>query len=277
MSIKTTRSLLRCDSLAENSACMKIGQFEIRQYKEDIEGSEYEFRDYVRCEAPNIGATVLANKVFHFTRDFWAFSNPADIPANRWFQVDSYVQLATMQTTLEDLRGGYAEISRLIHEGLIQEAEKLSSLLAEIIELSDEGRKWINLATCFLFLDNENPMVFDNRNASIKREILFALPEEKKNQVYIWILAYFTQLIEYLQTVCPLLFKSESEENEEELPFFEIMAKFSNKQNDINLMLLQMSKGDLQQRDYILNYGIGDLYADIHYFIIQNKRETKSE
>lgn len=250
---------------------MEIGQFRIKEYSEEVDGNEYLFRDYTRIEQPNVGSVLIANKVFNFTRGFWAFSNPADIPANRWFQVDSYVQLATMKVSLEDLKEGYSKINELINAGLIGEAEKMSSFLSEIIDLSDETNKWLNLATCFLFLDNENPMIFDQKNATIKREILFALPEEKKNGVLIWVLAYFTQLIEYLQTVCPLLFDN-GEESEDEIPFYYMMERFAKKQNDINMMLLQMAEGVLQQRDYILQYAVGDLYADIHYFIQRNKK-----
>ena len=55
--------------------------------------------------------------------------------------------------------------------------------------------------------------------------------------------------------------------------FYQTLQHLREKETSLNLMLLKMVSEVPTARDYILQYPISDLYADIRYFIMNNQKD----
>lgn len=248
--------------------------FDIKEYTEvnDEDFTEVIYRDYTKKTAPKLGVVFVAYLVFEKPRRLWAFSNVLDLPAERWLSVAAFVEFATMQVGPEDLKKAFEKSIELLNVQDYEGAMVLNQQCKALIEMSNDTLKWLNLATCFLFFDDENPLVYDMKQADIKKQILYGLPENDKKAIAEFSQDYFSRIIEELVHVCPEMFTASKEEGKKH-EFYETLQHLREKETSLNLMLLKMVNEVPTARDYILQYPISDLYSDIRYFILNNQKD----
>jgi hypothetical protein len=238
--------------------------YEETPYVDTDGGKVFTFRDYVKLDEPNKGKTFLVTLFREFkSKKLWYFSNASDIPAARYLQVTAFIVLASLDASKEDMQLAFEKIQTLIEGGKIEEALQLTATCNSIIKLTDLEERYLNLATVFLFFDDENPMYWDNKIAKQKKIFFDNLPQSDKVKICNWAASYYDQSISELLAEYPECF---TEGKSVDKPFFEVLEDIQQKSKEMDDFLYIASDGSKLERSMMLSDTIGSVYGEMSAF-----------
>lgn len=250
--------------------------FDIKEYSDPVTDSETGdetgeviiYRDYVRLDEPQKGFVLLAYLAFTKKgKRLWAFADPLSIPSQRYLSVTAFVTLAQLDTTdPKNLQGGYNRIVEMLNSDEADNIEK-AKLIAEkcqqVIALTDPVQKWLNLATTFLFYDDENPLYYDKRVNKEKLKLIQGLDNAERKAIAEWTRSYFDKLIQTLLTNNPECFVETTEHRD----FFTIIDDLVTNEKELKDFLNAVGNKSNVQRDLLLKYSVKELYGDMATYI----------
>lgn len=247
--------------------------FKVQTYKaSDAENIERNYRDLTKISDPNRGRTYTQYEAFNFNgKAFFAFSDVHSLPAERYLNASSLVQLATIECSNEDLKDAFTKANKLMETDL-EAAKRFLVHCQQITELTNELEKWLNLAGVFLMFEEENPLFYEMKYQQPKKAIFAQLDKKQKRAVAEFARDQFARLMQTLYQIAPECFEGQQSKTD----FFEVLQSFDKINVSMNLMLRQVSENDLQKRDMLMQYPIGDLYADIRYMMLESEKTKKA-
>ena len=261
--------------------------YEIKEYREAIPTAEQDdnepqaeqfatFRDYLKLDEPNKGRVFVANLFKTVNgRNLWAFSSHNDIGAQRYLSATLFYQMAQLDVTADDLKRGFNKVTTFLTEGKTDEALQLSQSCETVISLTDTKTRWLNLSSCFLLFDDENPMFYDKRVNKEKISFLFSLDHKTQKDVVEWARDYFETGITDLLKRFPECFVSKDEDTEQG-DFYDALKDLLVKEQQMNEFLNAVGNKSATERDRLLNYTITQLYNDMGVFIrVADKMEAE--
>ena len=232
-------------------------------------GDVITYKDYIKIDEPNKGAVYLVFKAFEFKeRKLWAFSDPTNIPANRYLSVTAFMTLAGIDASKEDLQMSFTKIADLLKNGEEQKALSIAEKCNSIIQLTDPMQKYLNLATAFLLFDDENPLYYDKRMNKAKLTFLGTLSSVEKKRVCEWTREYFDRIIQNLMRSSPECFV----ETKDERDFFNVLEDLSQNEREMEDFLNAVAAKSQSDRDRLMMYPVKSLYADMCIYIRNSER-----
>lgn len=250
--------------------------FKIIQYVEPVINAQGEetaetvtYRDYVKLDDPCKGQVYLTFLAFEKKgKQFWAFADATNIPANRYLAVTAFITLSQVEATKEDLKEAFRKIGELLRGGDTEKALMLSDKCQQVVILTDPLQKWLNLATAFLFYSDENPLFYDNKVNKEKLKLINSLSNAEKKIMAEWTREYFDRIMSALLRQNPECFV----ESEDARDFFGVLEDLSQNEKEMKDFLNAVAAKSSFERDRLLMYPIKTLYDDMAIFIRQSEK-----
>lgn len=233
-------------------------------------GKVLTFRDLTKLDEPYKGRTYVQHLAFEIKgHKFFAFSNPQEIPANRYIAVTAFVTLSQVDATKDDLLAAFGSISQMLLDGDTEGAQRYAEKCRQVVALTNAVTKWLNLATAFLIYDNENPLYYETRTNKAKLELFSSCDTKQKKDISEWTRDYFDRLIQRLLKDNPECFLETEQAGQH--GFFDTLTELVERDKQMSSFLNNVASKSQADRDRLLMYPVEALYKDMRTFIIEGE------